>query len=189
MREPHNLPMLVVLLFLLIGIIPMKLQLGSHIELQKHLHFPLKPLSYDSTLSRFSKLSTEIYLFVKLDFGWDFGLVLVARFDRKMFFLWTQHQSIPDLFLFELLHGQTQVLVGYFMAKIDGLVILDRHVELQIVALYLYKKQCVLKLAKCGLAWEVGFAFWVSKRYWWETWWLGSTFPVRSSGRAQLSSR
>ena len=189
MRQPHNLPMLVVLLFLLVGIVLMKLQLGSNVELQKHLHFTFEPLSYDSTLSRFSKLSTKIDLFVKLDFRWYFGLVLVARFDRKIFFLWTQHQTIPYLFLFELLHGQTQILVWYFMPKIDGLVILDRDIELQIVALYLYKKQCVLKLAEGGLAWEVGFAFWVRKRYWWATWWRGSTFPVRSSGRALLSNR
>jgi hypothetical protein len=69
MGQPYDLAVLIELLFLLIRIVSMKLQLRSDVESQKHLHFFFKSLSYNCALPRFSKFSTEIYLFIKFDFG------------------------------------------------------------------------------------------------------------------------
>jgi hypothetical protein len=69
MRQPHYLPVFIILFLFFMGRIIVKLKFGSKAESQKELHRFLLLFDHYHALPRFSVLCRKVDLLVELDFG------------------------------------------------------------------------------------------------------------------------
>jgi hypothetical protein len=153
--------MFVVFFLLLVGGIVVKLQFAAIAEAQKQLHLSCLLFDHHQPPSGLCILRSEVDFLVEFDLGRYFGLILVAGTDSEVLLFGAQDQPIPHLLFVLFVDDERQILLRDVVAEVDGLVVLDGHVEFHIIAFDFDEEERVFKISEGGLGRQKGLVFWV----------------------------